>query len=182
MPYAVTHILVPLIIVAIWRDYYLRNKDRRHFPLHYVLIAGIAGTIPDWDIGIFWILNLIGFSPDFFIVHKTYFHSLFIPIFFIILGGIFSSAKLPQLGKHKLFPRTIFFMLAFGSFTHILLDAFLGEPFSPFYPFHEFVFGLDFTGYLPIGVQDLFYPTLDAVLLIFYLIYLEVKHKISDFI
>jgi len=55
MPQAVLHILVPLILMALFKDYY----DKRHknkFPLYYVLIAGIAGLLPDLDVAAFFII------------------------------------------------------------------------------------------------------------------------------
>ena len=45
MPEAVTHILIPILLVALFRDFYWkkRNKGKNNFPLHYVLIAGLGG-------------------------------------------------------------------------------------------------------------------------------------------
>jgi len=49
MPQAVTHILAPILLVSIFRDFCLRKKDKKHFSLHYVLIAGLGGILPDID-------------------------------------------------------------------------------------------------------------------------------------
>ena len=54
MPYAVTHVLVAIILAEIIRDYIV--KDKKKFPLHYILIAGIAGLLPDVDV-VFDIFN-----------------------------------------------------------------------------------------------------------------------------
>ncbi|MEK6888648.1 MAG: metal-dependent hydrolase [Nanoarchaeota archaeon] len=182
MPFAATHILFPLVLTVLIRDFYLRKKDKKLFPLHYVLIAGLAGTLPDWDIGFFWILQLSGIDVGFWDIHKTYLHSIFVPIIFFILFFVLKPVKSPTLGKHKLKLNIIALMIALGAFSHIFLDLILGEPFSAFYPFHTFTYALALVNYFPEAVQGLLYPTLDAVLLIFYLIYLEIKHKISDFI
>ena len=37
MPNVIPHLLLPAILVALWRDYHLKTKDKKHFPLHYVL-------------------------------------------------------------------------------------------------------------------------------------------------
>tara|TARA_Y100000034_G_scaffold125404_1_gene174896 strand:- start:851 stop:994 length:144 start_codon:yes stop_codon:yes gene_type:complete len=47
MPYAVTHVLVAIIVAELLRDYW------KKFNLHYVLIAGIGGLLPDIDIIVF---------------------------------------------------------------------------------------------------------------------------------
>ena len=52
MPYAVTHVIFALVIADVIRDYVVRDKKK--FPLHYVLIAGIAGLLPDIDILFDW--------------------------------------------------------------------------------------------------------------------------------
>ena len=57
MPYAVTHILIALIVADVIRDYVVKNKKK--FTLHYVLIAGIAGLLPDADTIIYLVLNML---------------------------------------------------------------------------------------------------------------------------
>lgn len=182
MPYAPTHILVPLLFVAIIRDFYLRNKDRRKFPLHYVLIAGLAGTLPDWDIAFFWILSILKIDIGFWDIHKTYLHSLVIPLFFLIMFFVLHPVKSPVLGRHKLTLSKISLMIFIGSLSHVLLDIAFGEPFSPFLPFYTDKIGYSFLSILPEALKGIFYPTVDAALIIIYLVYMELKHKISDFI
>ncbi len=48
MPHAATHVLIPVIILEVFRHYFV--KDRKLFPIHYVIIGGIAGLIPDLDV------------------------------------------------------------------------------------------------------------------------------------
>ncbi len=179
MPQVVTHILVPLLIIAIVRDFYLKNKNKKKFSLHYVLIAGLAGIIPDLDIAAFFVLNFFGFTFE--QVHKTFTHSIFIPLLFFLLFLLLKNRKI-ELGRHKLKLSIIFLMFAIGSFMHLILDTLFGPAFAPFYPFSKLIIGIDLVGYLPHALQSLAIPSLDAILLIVWLIYLELKHKISDFI
>ncbi|MEK6846950.1 MAG: metal-dependent hydrolase [Nanoarchaeota archaeon] len=179
MPYAVTHFLVPVIIVSIIRDYFYRKSGNK-FPLHYVLIAGLAGIAPDLDIALFWILHPFGFTLE--QLHRTFAHALILPIIFFILFLITKNIKIAQLGRHKLRLANIFMAIAFGVVTHIILDGLLGGYVAPFYPFSSNEIGLNLVSYLPNDLEPLAFPSLDAALLVIYVIYLELKHKISDFI
>jgi hypothetical protein len=60
-------------------------------------------------------------------------------------------------------------MLAIGITIHISLDYSSGQI------FHSLSF-------LPNKMQDYIIPTLDGILLVIWIFYLEIKHKISDFI
>ena len=141
MPTAVLHILVPLVLIALFRDFILAKKKKQFFPLHYVLIAGIAGLLPDIDIIAFYILHFFGFSIS--EVHRTFTHSIFLPIIFIILFYAFTKIKLSGLGRHKLTLSMIFLMLAVGSTAHVIFDATLSGSASLFYPFSTKLFGFD---------------------------------------
>lgn len=184
MPQAVTHILVPILLISIFRDFYLKNKDKKHFPLHYVLIAGLGGVLSDIDIPISFLLNILGAQNWY--LHKTFTHSLFFPVIlfalFLILKPINAKAKICNLGRHNLKLSTIFLMLAFGVLIHILLDSLFGEMAYFFYPFSMSDYGMNLVSYLPLELQSLAIPTLDGILLVIWMIYLELKHKISDFI
>lgn len=179
MPHAAAHILIPLLIVSFFRDFYAKKKNKK-FPLHYALLAGIGGIIPDLDIAAFWILNFFGFTIQ--QVHRTFAHTIFVPLIFLILAIIFAKLNISELGRHKLKVNMIFLMLAFGSFIHLALDALLQGYVRPFYPFSLFSVGLDLFGFLPLELEKIAAPSLDAGLLILWLVYLELKHKISDFI
>jgi len=168
MPYAATHILIPILIVALFRDFYLRKRSRDKFPLHYVLFAGLGGVLPDFDIIISIFLNLIGAAD--WNVHKTILHSVFLPIglfiLFLILKPVNYRARICNLTRHNLKLATIFLMISIGMAIHILLD----------YYFWSFV------GIFPSELRVLVAPTLDGVLLVVWIVYLEWRHKISDFI
>ncbi len=178
MPTAVLHVLLPLILMAFIKDYY-DSRHKNKFPLHYVLIAGIAGLIPDLDVAAFWILHFFGFAYE--SIHRTFLHSLFIPLIFLILYFIFAKIKKP-IKKRKLKLSTIFLMLAFGSIIHLILDSIFQGFIMPFYPLSFFEIGLNLANYFSYPLDELFIPTLEAILLVLWLIWLQVKHKISDFI
>jgi len=181
MPQAVAHFLIAALSAAIFRDFYLKKRNKKNFPLHYVLFAGIGGVLPDIDILAFWVLFFFGFTID--QIHRGFTHSLFFALIFLILGLAAKGIKIKELGKHKLKLDIIFYMIAFGIITHIFLDSLIiSHNVRIFYPFSDFSFGLDLVLLLPQALQGLFAPTLDAALLIIWIIYLEWKHKISDFI
>ena len=71
MPQVVLHILIPLILAALFKDYY-DGRHKKKLPLHYVLIAGVAGVVPDLDIAVFWILHSSGFTLS--EIHRTFTH------------------------------------------------------------------------------------------------------------
>lgn len=180
MPQAAAHILVPLIIMSLIRDFWIKKKGKKSFPLHYVLIAGIAGIIPDLDVLAYWGLYFAGFTIE--QVHRTFLHSIFIPLIFLILALLTNHRNIPQLGRHKLKLSLVFLMIALGTTIHLILDALLAGYIMPFYPLSTIAIGLNLFSYLPSSLEAIAAPCLDAGLIIIYLIYLEVKHKISDFI
>ena len=80
MPFAVTHVLITIIIIDLFRKLVLKKKN---FPLHLVLIGGIAGLLPDIDVAVFWLLQTfsnVGLEE----VHKIFTHSLVIPLIIFI--------------------------------------------------------------------------------------------------
>ncbi|MCM8774635.1 MAG: metal-dependent hydrolase [Candidatus Omnitrophica bacterium] len=178
MPQAVTHILIVIVLVSLIRDYFI--KDKKKFPLHYVLIAGLGGLLPDIDIALFWILHFFGYSFD--SVHRTFTHTLFFPLVFLLLGFIFWRVRIRGLGKHHLKLHTIFLMIGLGVFIHLILDVTLSGGVRPLYPFIFAGYGLNLVSLLPEPLEKIALPCLDAALLVLWLVYLEVKHKISEFV
>lgn len=174
MPQAVTHILIPIILVSIIRDFFIKNK--RKFPLHYVLIAGLGGILPDID----YIAYLFNNFP--LEAHRTFLHSIFFPAIFLLLFIVFHNINIKELEKHRLKLSIIFLMLSLGILIHIILDASIQGNIIPFYPFSLIPIGLNLINYLPEKLQQIATPSIDAILLIIWISYLELKHKISDFI
>lgn len=178
MPQAVTHFLVAAIVVNLIRDYLV--KDKKSFPLHLVLIGGLAGLLPDFDIAVFWVMGFFGFVSS--EVHRTLSHTIWVPLLFFILSFVFWKNKSRSISKYRLTWSNVFFVLGVGCFIHILLDGIVVGSVIPFYPFIGLVVGLNLAGYLPLHIQSALTPSLDALLLMLWMIYIELKHKISNFI
>ncbi|MEK6918575.1 MAG: metal-dependent hydrolase, partial [Nanoarchaeota archaeon] len=124
MPEAVTHFLIAAIVVNLIRDFLIKNKSA--FPLHLVLIGGLAGLLPDFDIGVYWVLGFFGFSVS--QVHRTFSHTLWVPILFFVLSFVFWKYKSSALSRRKLSWSNVLFVLGVGTFIHIILDAvFIGS-------------------------------------------------------
>jgi membrane-bound metal-dependent hydrolase YbcI (DUF457 family) len=178
MPQAVTHFLIPVILLELFREFFVKKK--KSFPVHYVFIGGLAGLLPDLDIAVYYVLSFFGFTIQ--EVHRTFSHNLFFPLIFVLLGLFFWKFKNKELGEHHLKLSKIFFVIAFGIFIHLLLDATISGMVMLFYPFSNLTIGLNLVNLLPSPWQSTILPTLDAIMLILWMVYLEVKHKISQFI
>lgn len=166
MPFAVTHVILTIIIIDLYRDYI--TKHRTYFSLHTVLIGGIAGLLPDIDVPLAWILG----SSN--IVHGSFTHTLFFALIFLAIGFLFSK---------DMKKAALFYVIGFGIFFHIFLDWFLGggmqEGVMWFYPFSLYVSKFHLLS--RIGFYNL-PAAIDAIILLAWLWHEEVKHKIRDFI
>jgi len=169
MPFAVTHVLLAIILVDLYRDYI--TKYKKYFTLHTIFIAGVAGLLPDIDIPLNWLLGFFGSG----IAHGTITHTPLFGLIFLIPGLFLWHQK-----KHK--TAMYFFVVCFGILFHIFLDYFLGggqyEGIMFFYPFSNMTYGLNFLQ----NVSPLFFAGIDAIILLAWLWHEETKHKISDFI
>ncbi|MFH1409295.1 MAG: metal-dependent hydrolase [Nanoarchaeota archaeon] len=167
MPTAVTHVLLTIISVDIYRDYFYKHKDL--ISLKMLLWAGIIGLMPDIDIPIYWLLNnVLKLSVPWF--HRAFSHTFLIPLLLVILAFVFRE-------KHR---TSIMFAIASFAWTgHLLLDMIFAGYAPIFWPFSKVEIGLDLL--TRIGWPAL-QEGIDAVLLIAWLWHEEWKHKISDFI
>ena len=169
MPFAVTHVLLAIILVDLFRDYFTKHK--KYFTLHTIFIAGVAGLLPDIDIPLNWILNFFGLG----IAHGTITHTPLFGLIFLIPAFILWHQK-----KHK--TAMYFFVVCFGVFLHISLDyLFMGDYGSGimfFYPFSNAAYGINLLQY---DARN-FFAAIDAIILLAWLWHEEIKHKISDFI
>ncbi|PJA69795.1 hypothetical protein CO155_03385 [Candidatus Pacearchaeota archaeon CG_4_9_14_3_um_filter_35_19] len=176
MPYAVTHVIIAIVIADLYRDYIAKKK----FSKWYVLIAGIAGLLPDADIPFSWIFNFIfGTNYSF---HRLFTHSLlwFMLLFFIGAAVYYfakkSSYKLLKWNVPKDAIVMFFMAMAFGWLVHIFLDC-----------------ALSADGYLniiptiplticphPFGQTALI--GIDAIILMLWLIHEQWHHEIKDYI
>ncbi len=161
MPYAVTHALIPIILVDTVRDHVFKTK-RKFLPNRYVLFAGIAGMLPDID---------LLFAPS---LHRTITHSIWFPLIFLF-GFLFSYT----LQKEKLYK--IFLMLFIGFSLHILMDAILLGSIIPLFPLDSTKIGLNLLAPIVSLGPDVF-PAIDAILLFIWLIHEELEHNISEYL
>ncbi len=181
MPQAITHVLVPILILSIFRHIYQKRTGKK-FHLQYVLIGGLAGVIPDIDIPLYWVLSLLG-DYSYEQIHRTFLHTIFIPLIFLVLAFISKYTIKKRVGRNKLSIKTILLLCAFGSLVHLILDATIAGYITPFYPLSNIQIGTGFPfNIFPAEMGLLLLATLDGVLFILWILYLEIKHKISDFI
>ena len=175
MPFAVTHMLIPIILVDLFRDHILNKKGI--ITNKHVLMAGIGGLLPDIDLPISY-LFLNGVN-----VHRLFTHNIFIPCLFLLISSVLYFS-----GKKRL---SIYFtLLSFGFFTHLILDASLCGYIQPFFPISTFHFGLNLIDkilwvFYPslVGTDFglLVYSSMDAILLFLWLIYMQMTGKIKDY-
>ena len=93
MPLAVTHILVPIILMDLFRDHIL--KKRGVITNKHVLLAGLAGLFPDIDLPISFLILKEN-------VHRLYTHTIFIPILFLSISVFFYFVKKKKISLRRL--------------------------------------------------------------------------------
>ena len=173
MPLAVTHVILTIICVDVYRDYFAKHK--RNFTLHTVLIAGIAGLLPDIDIPINWILSSLGISFE-FMRHGGIMHTPIFGLVFLVPAYYFLRK-----GNQKM--SMYFFVITFGILFHIFLDFLLGggghEGIMFFWPLSVMPFKIHLLNNIGLGSVP---AAIDAVILLLWLWHEEAKHKIRDFI
>ncbi len=169
MPLAVTHVLLTIILVDLYRDYVAKHK--RFFTLHTLVIAGVAGLLPDIDIPINWLLNVFGAG----LVHGTITHAPIFVLIFLIPAFIFLRK-----GKHK--TAMYFFVICFAILLHVFFDFLLGggtwEGIMWLWPLSTQAFKIHLLS--KIGLQNI-PAAIDALILLGWLWHEEIKHKIKDF-
>ncbi|MFH0752126.1 MAG: metal-dependent hydrolase [archaeon] len=164
---AVAHILVPIILLDIYRNYIAKKK----FPLFYVVLAGFGGILPDIDVAVYWILHTL-FGTPLSEVHRTITHTLFIPLLLIIIALIaYKFSKKFAWGT---------LAITFGYLIHLPLDFVFIGTIMPFYPISIARYGLNLIPGTEIGSTIV--VGIDAILLTLWIIYDFSKHNIKDFI
>jgi len=173
MPFAVTHVILTAVLVDLYRDYFA--KHRKNFTLHTILIAGIAGLLPDIDIPINWMLNTLGHSFE-IMQHGGLTHTPFFGLVFLIPALILLRMKKPGTSMY-------FFVITFGILFHVFLDYLLGggawEGVMWLWPFSAEAFKIHL---LPKTELITSFMAIDAIILILWLWHEEAKHKIRDFL
>jgi hypothetical protein len=161
MALAVTHVILTIVLIDLYRDYIARNK----FPTKYVLLGGVAGLFPDIDIPLGWAYNLLTGSQAYF--HGTFTHSVLIPIVLAIASILAYEVS----GNRKL--GLVLAVISFGWLFHLILDC-VFSPYMIFLPFSTIACPFEISTELAIG--------LDAVILLLWLVHEEWTHKIRDYI
>jgi membrane-bound metal-dependent hydrolase YbcI (DUF457 family) len=174
MPFAATHVILTIVLVDFYRDYIAKKK----FSTWYVLIAGVAGLLPDADVPLSDIWSAItGTYTNF---HRVYTHSLLWAAILFVIALLFYiiPKKKYQIFKWNVSKDamvTFFTVVAFGWFLHIFLDCtFSSDGLLTVVP------GVPLTCPAPIGNQ--FVMGLDAIILLAWLIHEQWRHKIKDYV
>lgn len=165
MALAVTHILVAIVILDLIR-HYITGKTK--FPRYLLVVGGIAGLAPDIDIPLSWIISwTTGTEIG---LHRLFTHSIFFVVLFLLIGIIRQYQDDPKWAK-------IFYVIAAGWFIHLLLDCAYGsEPLRSFF--------WPYIGGGLICPRWNLYPwaeSIDAVLLVIWLVHEEVHQRIKDY-
>ncbi len=128
MPFPVTHILLPMLIVETYRRYFAKKK----FSKWYVFFAGFLGGAPDFDFFYAWLMTGT-FDLSY---HRTITHSLLIPIILVAVGLVIYSLHEKKVLKYEGW--RVSYMLIFtgsiGLALHTIGDGFDGLT-QLFYPF-----------------------------------------------
>lgn len=173
MPLSVTHVLLTIIAVDLYRDFMAKHK--KYFTTWTLLVAGIGGLLPDLDIPLNFVANALGYNVP-LLAHGGFMHTPFFGLLFLA-----PFAALWAMKKHRM--AVMFLVVSFGILFHAFLDWLIGgggiTGIMALYP----VSSHGFVGPW-LGLMEGFplREAIDAVLLIGWLVYIQWKHKIKDFI
>ncbi len=175
--YATTHVIIPLIIIDLIRDYVFKHKHRRIIPRKYIFFVGIGGILPDIDIAIGYLLKLLSVDIPTWLHHGRITHSIIWPILLLIIAGFLWEGTKFSKGASKKEHHHWFLILtlvAVGILSHIFLDGLAGNT-TPYYPLSQAVaFGAQ-------RVHQLGMVSLDAIILLVWLFHEEWRHNIKKF-
>ncbi|MFZ5954970.1 MAG: metal-dependent hydrolase [Nanoarchaeota archaeon] len=173
-----THALISIILIEIFREYYVKKKE--DFPRYYVLIGAIAGILPDLDFIAYFILYSYGYTLE--QLHRTFLHSIFFILILTIIGIIILKLKFnfEFLDKKNIQLSYIFIIFAIASFIHVLFDMFNGGVMF-FYPISHILIGTDLILLLPQEINWSISYLIDTFLLFFWLCWMEFKLKINRY-
>ncbi|MFH1064043.1 MAG: metal-dependent hydrolase [Candidatus Woesearchaeota archaeon] len=158
MPYPVTHVLLPMLIVETYRRYFAKKK----FSKWYVFFAGLMGGAPDFDFFYAWLMTG-SFRLEY---HRLLSHSLLVSTVLAAIGlGIYALHK-NKILKYKGWRVSymLIFIASLGIALHTIADGFDGLT-HWFYP-------LSWTLNMPNLVLNEFRAAiLDGVLLFIWILY-----------
>ena len=163
MGLAVTHVIITIIILDLFRHYVF---GKRKFPRYLLVVGGIAGLIPDIDIPIGFLITL--FTSVQTNLHRVFTHSFIFPILILIIAIILHFKENHKWAK-------IGFVIAAGWSLHIIFDCFYGG-YLPFtWPFNLI------TSCPSWGLAE-YGASIDAIILVLWLVHEEIHNKIKDYI
>ena len=165
MALAVTHILVVIVILDLLRHYVFGKKK---FPRYLIVIGGIAGLAPDIDLPVGWLISVLtGTTVG---LHRLFTHSIFLVLLFLGIGLIRHYQDDKKWAN-------IFYVIAFGWLVHILLDYLYGGGSIPslFWPYQML------PAFYPSWNLYLWAESIDAILLVLWLVHEEVHNYVKDY-
>ena len=164
MAYSVTHILLVIVLLDLFRHYIFGKKK---FPRYLLVVGGIAGLLPDIDIPLGWIYNL--FTETTVNLHGNFTHSIFFPLIFLVAAGILHYQKNMKWAK-------ISYVISVGLLMHLILDCMFGG-------YSTFLWPLAInTGFCPQWGISGYAQSIDAIILVVWLVHEEIHNKIKDYI
>jgi len=175
MGYAVTHVILAIVLIDLYRDYLAKKK----FSTWFVLIGGIAGLLPDLDVPLQWLATAV--VGEAIVLHRIVTHSLFFVGVFLLLAIPFYLHRELEMNffKWKIpfeFVAIFFTVVAFGWFAHIALDCALAGDFNlTWFPGYSL-------GFCPHPFSNDALLGIDAIILLLWLIHEEWAKKIKDYI
>ncbi|HLC97277.1 MAG TPA: metal-dependent hydrolase [Candidatus Nanoarchaeia archaeon] len=164
MPYAVTHVLITILILDLFR-HYVFGKEK--FPRYLVVLGGIAGLAPDIDIPLGWFYTLITGTP--INLHGLFTHSFIFPLLFLLAASLLYWKGNKQWAAISL-------VIAAGWFLHPILDCSFGGYKNLFWPLP---WATSFCPEWGISAQ---YASIDAILLVVWMVHEEVHKRIKDYL
>lgn len=164
MALAVTHIILTIVLLDIFRHYVFGVHK---FPRHLLVIGGIAGLLPDIDLVFTWVYNFfMGTQID---LHGAFTHSLIFPVILLGIAVFLHYQKQIKWAQ-------IFYVIAAGWFLHLFLDCMFGGYKTFFWPFFS-----GFGSFCPQWGIDSYAAGIDAVILVLWLVHEEVHKKVKDY-
>ncbi len=173
MALAVTHILITIFVLDLFRHYYFGKKK---FPRYLLVVGGIAGLAPDIDIPLIWVWNLIsGHNGS---LHGIFSHSLLFVFLFLVVGFYLgSSASFLKTPKLRSKWSAISYVIAFGWTMHISLDCLYGG-------YKAFIWPIQFDtlAFCPqISFLQKHRISIDSILLVGWLVHEEMHGLVKDY-
>ena len=167
MPYAVVHMLLPMMLLDFLRHKFLKNK--KSLPNRYILIVGLAGLLPDIDIPVSYLFSGL-------VAHRGITHTVWVSLLFLLVSAILQFAKKHDMAK-------IFLMVSIGAGSHVALDILTAGSLQLFYPLSKAYFSVNLIPKIfpHIGVTFA-YAVLDALLLFGWIATMILRRRVKDII